>query len=60
MGSKAIRNHLLSRLIWGRHPSLLLLSVELPINGAPDPLMGAFLADLANPEQEEREFLSAA
>jgi hypothetical protein len=44
----------------GRRPSLLLLSVELPINGAPDPLMGAFLADLANPEHEERAFLSAA
>jgi hypothetical protein len=44
----------------GRRPSLLLLSVELPINGAPDPLMGAFLADLANPEHQERAFLSAA
>ena len=44
----------------GRRPSLLLLSVELPINGAPDLLMGAFLADLANPEHEERVFLSAA
>ena len=44
----------------GRHPSLLLLSVEVPTNGALDPLMGAFLADLANPEHEERGFLSAA
>ena len=44
----------------GRRPSLLLLSVELPINGAPDLLMGAFLADLANPEHQERAFLSAA
>jgi hypothetical protein len=44
----------------GRRHSLLLLSVELPTNGAPDPRMGAFLADLANPEHEERGFLSAA
>jgi hypothetical protein len=44
----------------GRRPSLLLLSVELPTNGAPDPLMGSFLAALANPEREERAFLSAA
>jgi hypothetical protein len=43
-----------------RRPSLLLLSVELPAKGAPDPLIGAFLADLANPEHEERGFLSAA
>jgi hypothetical protein len=42
-----------------RRPSLLLLSVELPTNGSLDPLMGAFLADLANSEQE-RGFLSAA
>jgi hypothetical protein len=44
----------------GRRHSLLLLSVELPTNCAPDSLMGAFLADLANPEHEERGFLSAA
>jgi hypothetical protein len=43
-----------------RRPSLLLLSVELPTNGAFDPLMGAFLADLANPEHQERAYLSAA
>lgn len=43
-----------------RRPSLLLLSVELPTNGALDPLMGAFLADLANPDREEPGFLSAA
>jgi hypothetical protein len=44
----------------GRRPSLLLLSVELPTNGSPDPLMGAFLADLANPDHQEPAFLSAA
>jgi hypothetical protein len=41
----------------GRHPSLLLLSVELTTNGVHDPLIGTFVADLANPE---RGFLSAA
>jgi hypothetical protein len=41
----------------GRRHSLLLLSVELPTNGVHDPLIGTFLADLANPE---RGFLSAA
>jgi hypothetical protein len=44
----------------GRNPSLLLLSVELPTHGALDPLMGAFLADLANPKCEQYGFLSAA
>jgi hypothetical protein len=44
----------------GRRPALLLLSVELPTSGATDPLLGAFLADLANPGREERDFLVAA
>jgi hypothetical protein len=44
----------------GRHPSLLLMSVELPTNGALDPLMGAFLADLAIPKHEQHGFLCAA
>jgi len=44
----------------GRRHSLLLLSVELPTNGASDPLIGAFLADLANPEHQEGGFLYAA
>jgi len=44
----------------GQYPSLLLLSVEQPTNGALDPLMGAFLADLAIPEHEQHGFLSAA
>jgi len=44
----------------GRYPSLLLLSVELPTNGALDPLIGAFLADLAIPKREQHGFLSAA
>ena len=44
----------------GRNPSLLLMSAELPPNGEFDPLMGAFLADLANHEHEEHGLLSAA
>jgi hypothetical protein len=44
----------------GRRPSLLLLSAQLPTNGAPDPLIGAFLAGLVNPEHEERGFLAVA
>jgi hypothetical protein len=44
----------------GRWPSLLHLSVELPTNSSLDPLMGAFLADLAIPKREQHGFLSAA
>ena len=44
----------------GRHPSLLLLSVEVPTSGATDPLLGAFLADLTNPQHEASGFLVAA
>jgi len=44
----------------GRHPSLLLISLELPTNSALDPLMGAFLADLTIPRPEQHRFLSAA
>jgi len=43
----------------GRRHSLLLLYVELPTNGAADSVIGAFLAGLANPEHEDRAFLSA-
>ena len=43
-----------------RRRSLLVLSVELPTKVAPHLLMGAFLADLANPEHGERGFLYAA
>jgi hypothetical protein len=44
----------------GRRPALLLLSAELPTSGAIDPLLGAFLADLADPGREERKLLVAA
>jgi len=44
----------------GRPPALLLLSVELPTSGATDPLVGEFLADVANPRREDRELLTAA
>ena len=44
----------------GRRPALLLLSAELPTSGATDPLLGAFLAGLADPGREERKLLVAA
>jgi hypothetical protein len=44
----------------GRTPAILLLSVELPTSGAMDPLIGAFLADVANPRRENRDFLAVA
>jgi hypothetical protein len=43
----------------GRPPALLLLSVELPTNGATDPLVGEFLADVANPRHEDPDLLTA-
>jgi hypothetical protein len=44
----------------GRTPAIFLLSVELPTSGAMDPLIGAFLADVANPRRENRDFLAVA
>jgi len=44
----------------GRPTSLLLLSVELPTNGATDPLVGQFLADSANPRREHCNLPTAA
>jgi hypothetical protein len=44
----------------GRSPALLLLSVELPASGAMDPLVGEFLAEVANPQREDRDLLAAA
>ena len=38
----------------GRRPALLLLSVELRTSGATDPLIGPFLAEVANPRHEDR------
>jgi len=38
----------------------MFMSAELPPNTGFDPLMGAFLADLANHEHEEHGLLSAA
>ena len=39
----------------GRRPALLLLSVELRTSGATDPLIGQFLAEVANPRHEDRD-----
>jgi hypothetical protein len=44
----------------GRSTSLLLLSVEVPANGATDPLVGQFLADCATPRREHRYLPTAA
>ena len=44
----------------GRRPALLLLAVELRTSGAPDPLVGEFLAEVANPRCEDRDLLAAA
>src|SRR4029077_11141225 len=41
----------------GRRPAILLLSVELPTGRAMEPLIGAFLADVAVPGREDRDFL---
>jgi hypothetical protein len=44
----------------GRRPALLLLSVELRTSGATDPLIGQFLAKVANPCHEDRDLPTAA
>ena len=44
----------------GRRPALLLLSVELRMSGATDPLIGQFLAEVANPRHEDRGLPTAA
>lgn len=43
----------------GRRPALLLLSVELRTSGATDPLIGQFLAEIANPCHEDTDLLAA-
>ena len=44
----------------GRSPSLLLLLAELAASGAADPLIGAFLAEVANSRGEDRNLWAAA
>jgi hypothetical protein len=44
----------------GRFPALLLLSAELPASGATDPLIGTFLAEVANFRGENRNLWAAA
>ena len=44
----------------GRRPALLLLSVELPTSGVADPLIGEFLANVANSQREDRNLGAAA
>jgi len=44
----------------GRTPALLLLSVELPTSGAGDPLIGEFVANVANSQREDRNLGAAA
>jgi len=44
----------------GRRPALMLLSVELPTSGAADPLIGEFLANVANSQREDRNLGAAA
>ena len=44
----------------GRRPALLLLSVELRTSGLKDPLIGQFLAEIANLRREDPDLLAAA
>lgn len=44
----------------GRSPAQLLLSAELPASGATDPLIGTFLAEVANSRGEDHSFWAAA